>query len=231
MTETTTIIDANNLTYEDTQIAPRNELYLGTMVASGPEEVLSIASKIATVLKDVIDTRKLYIKIHGKAYVQVEGWTTLGALLGVLPRELSVEEQDGDIVATVELIRASDQQVVGRGSAMVGMDEPTWQKRPAYARRSMAVTRATGKAYRLAFSWIMNLAGYEVTPAEEMVGVNSGQSSEVLRDRFDKLWKECKDEGIPVKELTAVAPDASDAEIKAAGKANKLVLDAVIGVA
>ena len=154
MTDTTVI------EYEDTQIVPRNELYLGTMVASGPEEVLSIASKIATTLKDVIDTRKLYIKIHGKAYVQVEGWTTLGALLGVLPRELSVEEQDGDIVATVQLIRASDQQVVGRGSAMVGMDEPTWQKRPAYARRSMAVTRATGKAYRLAFSWIMNLAGY-----------------------------------------------------------------------
>lgn len=225
MTDTTVI------EYEDTQIVPRNELYLGTMVASGPEEVLSIASKIATTLKDVIDTRKLYIKIHGKAYVQVEGWTTLGALLGVLPRELSVEEQDGDIVATVELIRASDQQVVGRGSAMVGMDEPTWQKRPAYARRSMAVTRATGKAYRLAFSWIMNLAGYEVTPAEEMMGVNSGQSSDVLRDRFDKLWKECKDEGIPVKELTAVSPDASDAEIKAAGKANKLVLDAVTGAA
>ena len=225
MTDTTVI------EYEDTQIVPRNELYLGTMVASGPEEVLSIASKIATTLKDVIDTRKLYIKIHGKAYVQVEGWTTLGALLGVLPRELSVEEQDGDIVATVELIRASDQQVVGRGSAMVGMDEPTWQKRPAYARRSMAVTRATGKAYRLAFSWIMNLAGYEVTPAEEMMGVNSRQSSDVLRDRFDKLWKECKDEGIPVKELTAVSPDASDAEIKAAGKANKLVLDAVTGAA
>ena len=225
MTDTTVI------EYEDTQIVPRNELYLGTMVASGPEEVLAIASKIATTLKDVIDTRKLYIKIHGKAYVQVEGWTTLGALLGVLPRELSVEEQDGDIVATVELIRASDQQVVGRGSAMVGMDEPTWQKRPAYARRSMAVTRATGKAYRLAFSWIMNLAGYEVTPAEEMMGVNSGQSSDTLRDRFDKLWKECKDEGIPAKELTSITPDASDAEIKAAGKANKLVLDAVTGAA
>jgi len=33
----------------------------------------------------------------------------------------------------------------------------------------MAATRATGKAYRLAFSWIINLAGYETTPAEEMI--------------------------------------------------------------
>ena len=36
------------------------------------------------------------------------------------------------------------------------------------ARRSMAQTRATGKACRLAFSWIMALAGYEPTPAEEL---------------------------------------------------------------
>jgi hypothetical protein len=35
----------------------------------------------------------------------------------------------------------------------------------------MAQTRATGKACRLAFSWIMSLAGYEVTPAEEMTPI------------------------------------------------------------
>lgn len=29
-------------------------------------------------------------------------------------------------------------------------------------------TRAMGKAYRMAFSWIIKLAGYEPTPAEEM---------------------------------------------------------------
>ena len=46
--------------------------------------------------------------------------------------------------------------------------KPVWSTRPRYARRSMAQTRATGKACRLAFSWIMALAGYEPTPAEEM---------------------------------------------------------------
>jgi hypothetical protein len=35
----------------------------------------------------------------------------------------------------------------------------------------MAQTRATGKACRLAFSWIMSLAGYEPTPAEEMMPI------------------------------------------------------------
>lgn len=38
------------------------------------------------------------------------------------------------------------------------------------ARRSMAGTRATSKAARLAFSWIIELAGFKSTPAEEMTG-------------------------------------------------------------
>jgi hypothetical protein len=35
----------------------------------------------------------------------------------------------------------------------------------------MAITRATAKACRIAFSWVMALSGYETTPAEEMDGV------------------------------------------------------------
>jgi len=32
----------------------------------------------------------------------------------------------------------------------------------------MAITRATGKAFRLSLSWIMQLAGFDPTPAEEI---------------------------------------------------------------
>jgi hypothetical protein len=90
-------------------------------------------------------------------------------MMGVLPREVEVyERENGDFEATVELIRTSDCAVVGRASSIVSSDEKLWKGRERYARRSMAVTRATGKAYRLGFSWIMSLAGYEPTPAEEM---------------------------------------------------------------
>ena len=51
------------------------------------------------------------------------------------------------------------------------MDETKWAKGPDYARRSMAATRATSKACRLAFSWVMVLAGFQPTPAEEMIGI------------------------------------------------------------
>ena len=97
-------------------------------------------------------------------------------MLGVVPREVSTVEQDGIYTATVELVRMNDGACISRASAECGSDDeldrygkPVWSGRPRYARRSMAQTRATGKACRLAFSWIMALAGYEPpTPAEEM---------------------------------------------------------------
>ncbi|GAG97072.1 unnamed protein product, partial [marine sediment metagenome] len=85
-----------------------------------------------------------------------------------------------------ELIRISDGAVIGKASALVGMDEKdskgklTWGGRNEYARKSMAITRATGKAYRLGFSWIMTLAGYEATPAEE---ISEGSFREVSKGK------------------------------------------------
>ena len=142
---------------------------LGTIVAYTPHEMVQQASEIAGVLKDVIAKLRLYTNIRGKAHVRCEGWTTCAAMLGVIPREVSnVELEDGSYEAVVELVRIKDQAVIGRASAVCGVDEATWKNREKYARKSMAATRATGKACRLSFSWIMELAGYEVTPAEEM---------------------------------------------------------------
>lgn len=163
---------------DDKAIVPTDsQVYLGTITVT-PEEVVDRATKVATALNKVIRDRRLFSTIQGKDYVHVDGWTTLGAMLGVLPREVSVTRlEDGGYEATVELIRTSDGMVIGRGSALCGMDEkdrkgvPTWADRPEYARRSMAITRATGKAYRLGFSWIMELAGYATTPAEEVQGI------------------------------------------------------------
>jgi hypothetical protein len=122
----------------------------------------------------------------------VEGWTTLGAMLGVVPRTVEVTEiHNGVFEATVELIRANDGMVVGRGIAECGdQDEvdrngnPIWASRPRYSRKSMAITRATGKAFRLSFSWIMKLAGFEPTPFEDMPGeIIEGEAKEVKEEK------------------------------------------------
>ncbi len=148
---------------------------LGIIHATSPAQLVRGATEVAQALAGVIDKQKLYSQIQGKRFVRCEGWTTLAAMLGVTPHEVGVTEVEGVFTAIVELRRLSDGQAVGRASAECGAPdeldrkgEPLWAKRPRYARRSMALTRATAKACRLTFSWVMALAGYEVTPAEEI---------------------------------------------------------------
>lgn len=77
-------------------------------------------------------------------------------------------EVDGlDWEACVE-VRTAGGAVVGKAEAMVSRSEGTWSRREDFALRSMAETRAESRAYRRAIGWIVHLAGYSPTPAEEM---------------------------------------------------------------
>lgn len=143
---------------------------LGTLQAVSPATLVAGAAEMAYELATVIDKQKLFTVIQGKRFVGVEGWTTLAVMLGCVAREVSTIEDNGVYIAIVELVRMSDGACISRASAECGEEKP-WNTRAKYARRSMAQTRATGKACRLAFSWIMSLAGYEVTPAEEMTPI------------------------------------------------------------
>lgn len=157
------------MTTQQLEVVKSDSVELGTLNASDARSLVKEASSMATVLADVIKTKGLSQRIGNNDYVKCEGWTTLAAMCGVTPREVSnVQLEDGSFEAVVELVRMKDQVIIGRASALCGMDERTWASRPKYARRSMAATRATGKACRLSFSWIMALSGYNVTPAEEI---------------------------------------------------------------
>jgi hypothetical protein len=144
---------------------------LGSLMTQSPNDVIVVATGIADELAKIIKQKKLYKHIGTKDYVVVEGWNTLGAMLGVTARERMVNTIENGWEAYVELIRVSDGIVIGGASAICTRAERNWKDRDEFAVRSMTITRATGKAFRLSFSWIMALAGYEPTPAEEMDGV------------------------------------------------------------
>ena len=139
--------------------------------ATQPETTIELATRMATALADIVEQKKLYTTISGKRFPQVEAWMTIARMDNVVAREAEppIRHDDGSYEAFVELIRLSDGLVVGRGSALCGTkgDRP-WDGRAEPQRRSMAVTRATSRAFRQQYSWIMALAGYEPTPAEEM---------------------------------------------------------------
>ncbi len=168
----------------------QDQISLGQLMFTDPAAMMAQAKIVATTLKGFIKDQGLVSNISGREYVVVEGWTTMGAMIGVIPRTVSVEElvieyQGSDwpvFEATVELVRTSDGFVVGRGIAECGHPDevdrngdPVWANRARYAKKSMAITRATGKAFRLSYSWIIKMAGYSPTPAEEMDGVINGE--------------------------------------------------------
>lgn len=148
---------------------------------AGGIDVVDRASQVARRLAEVVERQQLYVVLRGQRYIRVDGWTTLGAMLGVVAREVHVEERDdGEVVATVELVHIPSGRVVSRASGSCGRadefgrdGEPTWASRPICARRSMALTRAAGKAFRMAFGWIVTLSGFCSMPAEEMEGLQS----------------------------------------------------------
>jgi hypothetical protein len=165
-------------------------------VAETPEAMVALATRMATVLADVVEKKKLYATISGRKYPQVEAWMTIARMDNVVAREATggiVRLEDGSYEATVELVRLSDGMVIGRASALCGVagDKP-WDSRGDHHKRSMAVTRATSRAFRQQYSWIMALAGYEPTPAEEMpredgtTAKADGEPTEELLGRLSK---------------------------------------------
>jgi hypothetical protein len=130
-------------------------------------------AKFATPLKKFIVERKLYTKIQDKNYVNVEGWEFAGACMGIQPivREVTDKSSDKEIKyhARVELVLIANGKVVGSGEAVCSNKEKKKSSFDEYAIASMAQTRAIGKAYRNSFAWLMKMAGYEPTPAEEAV--------------------------------------------------------------
>lgn len=86
---------------------------------------------------------------------------------GGLKSETTYDVDGFDWEARVD-IKTPDGRVVGTAEAMVSRAEETWSRRDDYAVRSMAETRAESRAYRKAIGWIVHIAGYNPTPAEEM---------------------------------------------------------------
>lgn len=177
---------SNELTVIDAQVDASQT----ALVNSDPKSSIENAAKIATAIADVIERQKLFINIQGRKYVKVDAFIALGNIQGIFPREVKViEHEDGTFESTVDLIDRATGRTIGGASAICGMDEPTWKNRPRFARRSMATTRATGKAFRLHHAWILALAGYETTPSEEMEHVINVAADGYYQGREDQEKK------------------------------------------
>jgi hypothetical protein len=137
-----------------------------------PAGIVEAARAAAIPLVDVIRKQKLSVKIGPSEHVRVEGWTLLGSMLGVFPvcEWTRPVERDGQHLGWEARVEARTRlgELVGAAESQCTKDEKTWANRDDYALRSMAQTRATSKALRQPLGFVMQLAGFNPTPAEEM---------------------------------------------------------------
>lgn len=106
-----------------------------------------------------------------------------GVVVGRAEAECTYEEENwGDVpeYKWEDTFTATGQKV-GCAKIQVGTkDKPTFQL------RSMAETRASGQAYRRKLDWIVVLAGYAATPAEEMRSDTTRHSKPDLPEKLER---------------------------------------------
>ena len=134
------------------------------------DQALAYGQAKAQALKTLVDARHLYTEIGDKQYLQVEAWETIAEGYGMSARiEWSHPLEDGGWEAYASVV---DRQgnIVGGAEAECGTEgDGNWIDRASFQQRSMAQTRAISKALRSRLSWVVVLAGYAPTPAEEMI--------------------------------------------------------------
>lgn len=175
-------------------------------------------TELANVVKDHVLKNNLYTVIQNKNYVQVDGWAFAGGQMGIYPRMKQVTNLSAGTerkwMAEVELVRFSDDKVVGHGFGLCSSVENKKKGFDEYAILSMAQTRATGKAFRNLIGWVMKLGentqSFDSTPAEEM-GVNFvptvqlNEDTDGIQPELQQIQELMKEKGLnTTKQLLAV---------------------------
>ncbi len=139
-----------------------------------PEEILRDAREAAKSLAAIVAGKKKPVILNGEQYLEFEDWQTVGRFYGISSKIISTSfvEYGGvqGFEARAVAIRNDDGMEVSAAEALCLNDEPNWKIKPLFQLKSMAQTRACAKSLRNVLAWVVVLAGYRPTPAEEMTG-------------------------------------------------------------
>jgi hypothetical protein len=174
--------DVINAEFTETALAvveQQQPVHANLFHTDDPIKVLEKASVVAKALVHLSDKQGLIANVKGKKYPQVEAWQTMGAMLSLSTVTEWTKPIDGGWEARVVLHNRHG-QVIGAAEAQCTKFEQSKGNWADYALRSMAQTRATSKAYRSNLAFVMVLAGYEPTPAEEMDAIHAPAQEQPL---------------------------------------------------
>lgn len=136
---------------------------------------LELAAEKAKILKTLVDSQNLFVKIGGNKHLRVEAWETIGQGYGLSTSshisEL-VKDADGKVIGVIAHadVLNRDGVIVGGADSTCFSDEDGKASQTVSQLAGMAQTRAVSRALKQVLSWVVVLAGYSATPAEEMHG-------------------------------------------------------------
>lgn len=215
----------------DVQTGEMTDAGMGLSVSRPPELVLAEAQRAAKALTDVMKKKAKPVMMNGEQYLEFEDWQTVGKFYGLAAKVATTNpiELGGarGFEARAVVVDVKTGVEVSAADSMCLNDEPKWSTRakyewktvngkrvkeqvgeeavPMFQLRSMAQTRACAKALRNVLAWVVVLAGYKPTPAEEMTGHEKGGNAEAgeespyksMKSKFKGFCAICNDE-IPV---------------------------------
>ena len=166
----------------------------GLVLLGDPKQMLKQATSVAEVLMDVVKDKKLSIMVGRSEHIYVSAWQFLAHFYGISAKITDVRPVIDELTgaagfeATADALLIASGQVISSGRAMCLNNEDNWCVRPKYEYKdgarnqigevrvpsfqlaSMAQTRAIGKVLSNVLRFVVAIAGYETTPAEEMTG-------------------------------------------------------------
>lgn len=181
------------------------------------KQAVETARAKAVILTDIIEDAKdkngkhLYKSRIGSAWhIHVEAWQTLATAYGLTASTLTSEnhttveylkDEDGNILgATASAIVINKYgMVVGGASSICTLAEANKEKMTPSQLAGLAQTRAISRALRQILSWVVVLAGYDPTPADEMFSVDGSPTpiAVQIQERSDSPKKKA-DDGTPL---------------------------------
>lgn len=166
----TEVVDAEVV--EETALAVQ-ETQVNLFRATEPTDVIDHAVAVAEKVRPLIVARGWAKKFGGnREHVEIQGWQTIGGMVGVhaiVTRTDRITDDKGNAgwEAHAEAKTMSG-IVVGAADSQCSRSEQNWKSSDDYSLRSMAQTRACSRALQSPLRWVMELAGFAGTPAEEM---------------------------------------------------------------
>lgn len=192
-----------------------------------PDVVLAEAQKAAAALKAVISAKPNKIMFNGEQYLEFEDWQTVGRFYGVTTKVVRTDfvtfgqvkgfsahavalRPDGMEISAAEALCLDDEDKWRVRSKYEWQDGPNGRVKvktgeepvPLFQLKSMAQTRACAKAFRNVLAWVVVLAGYRPTPAEELTGAEDGAGPSKAAPAKDKASAPASDGTTTVKSVT-----------------------------